>query len=142
MDFIKERNEAINAGNAAISSLQRARSMLSGARGWGIYDTFFKGGLISGLIKHSKMNRAEECIREAKRDLERFSKEIRDLDLTGINLDTRDLLGLADIFADGFLTDILMQSRIKDACAQVDQAIGKVRSVTDQLRSAGSRTDL
>lgn len=135
MGFDKERAEAISAGNAAISSLEKARNMLASARGWGIYDTFFKGGLVSGLIKHSKMNRAEECIRQAKHDLERFNNELRDIDLMVINLDTKDLLGFADILCDGFLTDILMQNRIKEACSQVDLAISKVKSITTQLKS-------
>lgn len=135
MDFEKERDEALAAGRAALSSLQEAREMLSSARGWGIYDTFFKGGFISGLIKHSKMDNAEQCIEQARYDLMRFNTELHDLDLMGINLNTGDLLGFADIFFDGFLSDILMQSRIKDACDGVDNAIAKVQSLITQLES-------
>ena len=135
MDFEKERDEALAAGRAALSSLQEAREMLSSARGWGIYDTFFKGGFISGLIKHSKMDNAEQCIEQARYDLMRFNTELHDLDLMGINLNTGDLLGFADIFFDGFLSDILMQSRIKDACDGVDNAIAKVQSLITQLEN-------
>ena len=135
MDFEKERDEALAAGRTALSSLEEARSMLSSARGWGIYDTFFKGGFISGLIKHSKMNDAEACIYQARNDLIRFNDELHDLDLMGINLNTGDLLGIVDIFFDGFLADILMQSRIKDACDQVDNAIYKVRTLISQLEN-------
>ena len=135
MDFEKERNEALAAGRAALSSLQEAREMLSSARGWGIYDTFFKGGFISGLIKHSKMDNAEQCIEQARYDLMRFNTELHDLDLMGINLNTGDLLGFADIFFDGFLSDILMQSRIKDACNDLDNAIAKVRSLVSELEN-------
>ena len=135
MDFEKEKNEAIQAGKAALSSLEKARTMLGSARGWGIYDTFFKGGWISGLIKHSKMNDAENCISQARYDLTRFNDELHDLDLMGINLNTGDLLGFADIFFDGFLSDILMQSRIKDACNAVDNAIAKVRALVTQLEN-------
>ena len=133
MDFEKERDEALAAGRAALSSLQEAREMLSSARGWGIYDTFFKGGFISGLIKHSKMDNAEQCIEQARYDLMRFNTELHDLDLMGINLNTGDLLGFADIFFDGFLSDILMQSRIKDACNELDDAIAKVSSLIARL---------
>lgn len=135
MDFEKERDEALAAGRAALSSLQEAREMLSSARGWGIYDTFFKGGFISGLIKHSKMDNAEQCIEQARYDLMRFNTELHDLDLMGINLNTGDLLGFADIFFDGFLSDILMQSRIKDACNDLDNAIAKVRSLVSELEN-------
>ena len=66
-------------------------------------------------LKHSKMDNAEQCIEQARYDLMRFNTELHDLDLMGINLNTGDLLGFADIFFDGFLSDILMQSRIKNA---------------------------
>ena len=135
MDFEKERDEALDAGYAALSSLQEARDMLGSARGWGIYDTFFKGGWISGLIKHSKMNDAESCIMQARDNLTWFNDELHDLDLMGINLNTSDLLGFADIFFDGFLSDIFMQSRIKDACDQVNSAIAKVQSIINQLEN-------
>lgn len=133
MDFEKERKEALNAGRAALSSLEEARNLLSSARGWGIYDTFFKGSWISGLIKHSKMDDAEDYIKRARKDLLRFSSELNDLDLMGIELDTSDLLGFADIFFDGFLTDILMQNRIRNAIDQVDNAISNVKSLIYQL---------
>lgn len=135
MDFEKERNEALIAGKEALSSLKEARELLSSARNWGIYDTLFKGGFISGLIKHSKMDNAEQCIIKAKDDLSSFNAELHDLDLMGINLNTGDLLGFADIFFDGFLSDILMQSRIKDACEQVDFAISKVQTIINQLEN-------
>jgi len=133
IDFDKEKEEAIRAGKKALSSLINARELLSSARGWGIYDTFFKGGFISGLIKHSKMADAKECIDQAKADLESFNKELHDLDLKGINLSTDDFLGIADIFFDGFLADILMQERIRDACEQTDAAIAKVQSIIATL---------
>lgn len=133
MDFEKERREALAAGRTALSNLEDARNMLSRARGWGIYDTFFKGGFVSGLIKHSRMRDAEACIDRARDSLIGFSNELRDLNLTGINLQTGDLIGLADIFCDSFLTDILMQGRIANACSQIDNAISRVRSLMKQL---------
>ena len=133
MDFEKERREALAAGRTALSNLEDARNMLSRARGWGIYDTFFKGGFVSGLIKHSRMRDAEACIDQARDSLIGFSNELRDLNLTGINLQTGDLIGLADIFCDSFLTDILMQGRIANACSQIDNAISRVRSLMKQL---------
>ena len=133
MNFEKERREALSAGRSALASLEKARNLLSGAKGWGIYDTFFKGGFISGMIKHSKMEEAQDCIRQAKKDLMNFNKELLDLNLSGIKLNTNDLLGIADIISDGFLADILMQNRISEAYNQVENAIYKVRSLISSL---------
>ena len=52
-DFEKERNEAILAGERALDSLRAARDELNSAGNWGIVD-LLGGGLISGLVKHSK----------------------------------------------------------------------------------------
>jgi len=133
IDFEKERLEALRAGRTALASLQEARRQLSKARGWGIYDTFFKGGFVSGLIKHSKMNNAQNCITRAGYDLQRFTDELHDLDLMGINLDTGDLLGFADLLFDGFIVDIFMQGRIRKARAQVDDAIYEVKTIIRTL---------
>ena len=133
MDYEKERQEAIDAGYAAMDALEEARDYLSSARSWGIFDTFFKGGLISGLVKHSKMNDAQACIQRAKYALSRFNSELGDLSLSGINIDTGDLLGFADLFFDGLLSDLMMQSRIKDAQYQIDEAISKIQRILDRL---------
>ena len=94
MGFEKERRKALAAGRTALSDLEDARNMLSRARDWGIYDTFFNGGFVSGLMKHSRMRDAEACIDRARDGLIGFSNELRDLNLIGINLQPGDLKGL------------------------------------------------
>ena len=47
-DFEKERNEAIAAGERALTSLRAAREELRSAGNWGLVD-LFGGGMISGL---------------------------------------------------------------------------------------------
>ncbi len=74
----REIQEAIDAADVALEHLNRAKRSLSSASGWGLFDTL-GGGFISGLIKHSKMSDAESEINAAKRALERFSKELRDV---------------------------------------------------------------
>ena len=132
-DYEKERQEAIAAGERALDSLEKAQNCLESARGWGIYD-ILGGGLFSSLIKHGKMNKAEEYLSEAKYDLSRFEKELRDLnDFENINLDTQDFLGIADIIFDGLIADFAMQSRINDARAAVSRAIHRVEGILNRL---------
>lgn len=131
-DFERERNEAIEAGHSALQSLYQAKEELDKARGWGIWD-ILGGGLISGLIKHSKMKRAADYIEDAKFQLRRFDRELRDVNMSGINLETDGFLGFADILFDGFLSDVMMQSRISDAREQVEDAIQRVQRIMDRL---------
>ena len=57
-DFMmdKEIDEAIASGEHALISLREAQNKLNSARNWGIFD-MLGGGLITDLIKHSKMIR-------------------------------------------------------------------------------------
>ena len=132
-DYERERREAIQAGNRALRSLQEAYRSLDSAKGWGIYD-IVGGGFISSLIKHSKMDEAQEYLQEARYDLSRFESELQDLDrFENINLETKDFLGIADLLFDGLLADALMQSRINEARSQVRTAIRRVEDILQRL---------
>ena len=80
-DFEKERNEAIAAGERALTSLRAAREELRSAGNWGLVD-LFGGGMISGLVKHSKMGNAQRYMEQAKLDLQSFSRELQDINMT------------------------------------------------------------
>lgn len=133
IDYSREREEAIQAGQRARYSLKNALDALNSARGWGIYD-MFGGGFIAGMIKHSKMNKASNYIEQAKIDLRNFSRELGDVrEYTDVNLSTGDFWGFADWFFDGLLSDWVMQDRINDARNQVQQAIYRVDSILSRL---------
>lgn len=133
IDFEKERKEAVTAGYEALNALNSAKDRLSSARGWGIFDTFFGGGFISSAIKHSNMSEAKELINQAQYKLQRFNKELGDLQLSGIKLETFDLVGIGDLFFDGFLWDIISQGRIADAREKVENAISQVERIVRNL---------
>ena len=60
--------------------------------------------------------------------------ELRDVEeIPEFNLDVGDFLTFADYFFDGFLADVMVQSRIRDAQAQVADAIRQVERIRDQL---------
>lgn len=133
-DDAKERREAIEAGERAKISLQNALNELNSAGDWGIFD-LLGGGMISSLIKHSKMDKAAEYIEEAKRNLRAFSRELADMEeYANIDVSTGDFWGFADWFFDGFLSDWMIQKRIREAQSQVQQAIDKVNSILYKLR--------
>lgn len=133
-DIVKEKQEAIEAGEQALRSLRQAKSDLNSARGWGIYD-LLGGGMLSTLIKHSRMNRAEENISQAKLELSKFARELDDVqDITGVDFGIGDLATFADFFFDGMLADFYVQTKINNARAQVDEAIRRVEYVLQQLR--------
>ena len=135
MDYQREVNEAIQAGNQALRSLRQAREKLNSAGNWGIVD-LLGGGFISTFVKHSRMEDANELIQQARNDLRWFQRELMDVDaVADLHIETRDFLSFADYFFDGLIADWLVQSRINDAKHQVDSAIRKVEEILRRLRT-------
>lgn len=129
----KETIEAKLAGEAALLSLKKAKENLNSARNWGIYD-LVGGGFFSSLVKHSKMNDANQYILDAKNKLDKFARELKDVEsIRHINLDTSDLVGFSDVFFDNILADVLMQDRINKARNQIDEIIYKVEGIICKL---------
>lgn len=132
----EEIREALEAGAMALNSLRKAQNHLDGARNWGLLD-MFGGGMLTTFIKHTKLDEAKNCIRQAERDLKAFSRELRDVDLSAIDLS--GFMGFADYFFDGFLADFMVQSRINEARERLAEAIQRVEALLRELRSAESR---
>ena len=127
----REVKEAVEAADDALYHLKSARSCLNSAGNWGLLD-MFGGNIITGLLKHGKMASAEREIVEARYALQKFSKELRDVHgFSSIHIG--DFLTFADFFFDGFVMDVIVQSKISDAKRQCDQAIRQVEDIRRQL---------
>ncbi len=129
----REVTEAINAADEALEHLRSARKCLNSAGNWGLLD-MFGGNMITGLFKHGKMASAEREIEQARYSLQKFSRELRDVQgFSSIHIN--DFLTFADFFFDGFVADILVQSKISNAKKQCDDAIRRVQDIRGQLAS-------
>lgn len=134
MDYRREINEALYAGQEALRCLNQAKDCLSSAGNWGIVD-MLGGGMLTTFIKRSKMKDADELVQQARSALKRFQRELMDVDsIPEFHIQTGDFLSFADYFFDGFVADMLVQSKINDAKRQVENAIQKVNYIMGQLR--------
>ena len=132
----KQLREAIRAGERALFSLNAAQGQLDSAKNWGIID-LLGGGLLTNLVKHSKLENAEQELRAARRDLHVFRDELGDVaDCADIHLNIGDFLTFADFFFDGLIADYMVQSRIQQTREQVNQAITQVEGIVSELRRA------
>ena len=105
---------------------------LNKASNWGIVD-ILGGGVITGLLKHSRMGDAEREIEEAKYALQQFSKELRDVSgYSSIHIN--EFITFADFIFDGLLMDVIAQSKIADAKRQCDDAIRQVNGIRRELQ--------
>lgn len=130
----KEMREAIEAGENALYSLRAAKEELRKAGNWGIAD-LLGGGFFVSLIKHSKMDEVSRLMEQARYDLKKFQKELRDVTVnTNLSLNCGAFLTFADFFWDGVVADWLVQSKINEARSQVEQAIAQVEQILSNLK--------
>ena len=130
----KDVREAVAAGERALGSLRNAQKCLDGAKNWGIVD-MLGGGLVSSLVKRSKMDDAAGYMEEAKADLRKFQKELRDVSVSmDLRMEIGSFLSFADVFFDNLFVDVMVQSKINEARDQVDEAIARVESLLVDLR--------
>lgn len=131
---LKEIREAIQAGERALYSLREAERQLGSARNWGVVD-IFGGNMVSGMMKHMKVNNASRCVDDARRDLAAFRDELGDIrDIENLRIDIDGFLTFADFFFDGFIADVFVQSRIRRGQQQVQEAIRRVEDILRTLR--------
>ena len=131
---LRRRAEAVHAADVALRHLARAGELLDSASDWGRFDLIC-GGVVSSLIKHRRIDDAEDEFNAARDALRRFASSLsrlEDVDET-IDFEIGGLAGAIDIFADNIFADLYMQAKIERARARVDTAIEQVGEIRQAL---------
>ena len=131
----KELQEAISAGNAALSTTQQVLSSLDSAEGWGTWD-LFGGGLVADLAKHSHLDEAQGAVEQLQSQLRRFKTELADVTIQAdmqVNVD--GFLRFADYFFDGLFADWAVLDRISQSKEQVQNTKQQIETVLFRLNS-------
>jgi hypothetical protein len=131
---LKELQEANAAGKNVLASLDRVLDSLASASGWGTWD-LFGGGLITDLVKHSRIDDANSEVITAQRLLSQFKTELADISIYGdmISIDQNSFLCFADFFFDGLIADWMMQTRINESLDSVSTVKSQVLNTLEGL---------
>ena len=124
--------EAIRAANDALAHLERAADLLDDASRWGMVD-MLGGSFATTLLKHRKIDDAQDEVNAAKHALQLFVGRIDGIEGVGLNVELGGVLQFFDLFCDNIINDLFAQRRIKDSQRRVDEAIAEVERVRDQL---------
>tara|TARA_R110002073_G_scaffold335442_4_gene527429 strand:+ start:169 stop:1107 length:939 start_codon:yes stop_codon:yes gene_type:complete len=134
----KELDEAVEAGQFALQSVERIRDTLASAANWGVLD-MFGGGMLTTMAKHSKIDAAKDQARIAQRRLLRFEEELADADeRLQVSLQIDGFSKFADYFFDGLISDWIVQSKIQKAKAECSRIISRVKAA---MRECQHRRD-
>lgn len=136
----KELQEAIQAGELALDSLNRVNSKLRSARDWGTWD-MLGGGTITTMAKHSKIDSAKQHTHDAQRQLRRFQEELADVgQRLKVSLEVDGFSKFADFFFDGLIADWVVQSKIQQSLSTCYNAISGVSNTLNVCRSSLLKT--
>lgn len=131
----QQLQEAILAGERALSAVREAEKALGSAANWGLFD-MLGGDFFATLVKRSRMKDAQALIDDAQRRLAAFQRELRDVELlTDVGFDDDGLLAFADYVFDGFLADFLVQRRIGKARDRLSDVSRQVSSIVAALKA-------
>ena len=134
--IMREINEASDAGNTAIHSLDAALDSLNSAEGMSVWDTFLGGGWIVSAMKYSDINSSDDHVHRAQRALRHFETELMDVQnvaTESFTINRNDIYTFTDIFFDNIFTDWAVHSRITEAKSKLNVVLQDVRRVQDQL---------
>ena len=126
---------AVAAGRRALESLGEAADALDSASNWGLFD-LLAGGIITSLVKRSRLDDAEEALERARADLYAFTREVSDVrGIEELRVNVGGIASALDILVDNPFVDLYVQKRIDDAEENVQAAIGATRTVLRRLES-------
>ena len=128
-------NRALTLTDQLISCLDDAERQLSSARNWGFIDVL-GGGLITDLIKHSKLRNAQTTMEHVNAIMQELQQVLGSISIPG---DYRMQIGgfatFADFFFDSGIVDIYMTAKIMNSLSEVkklkDRAYELKRRLSD-----------
>ncbi|WP_062464720.1 hypothetical protein [Demequina soli] len=130
----REIGEAVEALRGARSALDGALDKLDSAGGWSTYDTFFGGGLIADMVKHSRIDDATEAFTAVNRALERLSVELADIGGAAIDgVDVSQTLAVFDVLFDNIVSDWMVRDRIAEAQGRAEALRRRLSELAAEL---------
>lgn len=134
----REGREAYAAGVEAGELLRHADQLLASAGSWATWDTFGGGGLLTDMMKYDRLDQVGEVLRRADLALGRFSRELADLRIAGVESVAVDgLTRTFDVFFDNIFSDMAVRSRIQQARGRVLSACRAVDRLLHDLSERG-----
>ena len=124
---INEIREAYTVGSEALRLADEIIRSLDKAKGWGTWDTFAGGGMISDIAKHSHLNTAQRLVGDLQLKLRRYKTELMDVQISAdVEVGISGFLNFADYFFDSMLVDWTVLNKITKSKSQAETTRNKI----------------
>lgn len=129
-----EIDEAIAAGNRALSAADQVMSSLNSAGNWGTFD-LLSDGILADIAKHNHLDKAQREVEWLQVELRRFNTELADVSSirADVQVSIDGFLRFADYFFDNLFTDWAVMDRISQSKHQVQNTISQIQRVVSRL---------
>lgn len=124
--------QALYTVEELLGELNNAESNLKSARNWGIFD-MVGGGLITDLIKHSKIGYAKDSMNRVNYLMDKLRSEINEIKTADYTMNVGTFATVADFLFDGVLVDVYMFSKIMQSLDEVRNLRNRINSLRDEL---------
>ena len=112
-------NRALTLTDQLIGCLDDAEHQLSSARNWGFIDVL-GGGLITDLIKHSKLHKAQTSMEHVNAIMQELQQVLGSISIPGdYRMQVGGFATFADFFFDSGIVDIYMTAKIMNSLSEV-----------------------
>ena len=128
--------EVIAAGEKGLATLRKAYAVLSEADDWSFID-MAGGGLISDLVKRSKIKKSNQLLEKAREELAIFGRELRDVNERYVlNIEIDGDVMFYDLFLDNIYTDWKVRKEIVKSYENVGRAVSEIETLIRNLRES------
>lgn len=135
----KEINDVQVIIRQLLPLIDEAESQFRSARNWGILD-ILGGGTLVDIIKHTKLNKASNCMNQINYLLHDLQRELKDVVIpTDFQMNTASFATLADFMFDGILADVYMQSKIISSMEQIQELRRRLLVLQERLNMLAAR---
>lgn len=133
MNNLQQVNDAISLTNQIIPLVEDAENKLKSARNWSFIDVF-GGGLLTDLIKHSKINNASRSMDQVNYLMQQLKNVLGSIQVPA---DYRMQIGgfstFGDFLFDGAVFDVYMLSKIMSSINQVSDLKNRLYRLRNTL---------
>lgn len=137
----KELQEAIDAGQPALDTLEEVLTSLDSAQGWGQWD-LLGGGILADVFKYDALDKAQEQVARLQDQLCAFQQELADVAMKiDLSFTMDGGLRLVDHFLDNLFTDWAVLDKISNSLSQVQQTETQLEALLAGLRAQKQEAD-
>ena len=135
MADITQVNQALILTDQLIAELDQAERQLTSARNWGFLDVL-GGGLITDLIKHSKLNNAKSSMDRVNYLLQELRRALGGISMAGdYSMNVSGFETFADFFFDSGIVDVYMTAKIMSSLNEVRNLKNRCYELRSRLSS-------